>query len=802
MIALILAAATGLALLAPPGPEGVLLAALVTAATLGGTLLGSTFLASAAAFTLNVIIGSVASFALNKVVSALAGKPKAPKVQPFGVQASLRTGGDVPRSFILGTGVTAGSLVYANTWGQAGDTPNAYLTQVIALSDMPIKRVERLWVNGALMDFTGQGDPNDPAWGAAAGAVANEYIRAGVPYLWLKVLTGTQTAADPFLTGTVSSASRPWGSTRVGTGVAYAVVTIRFNRELFTGVPQYRFEVLGLPLYDPTLDSTAGGTGTHRFDNPATWDTNIESRQNPAIQLYNLLRGIRRGSDWVAGLQGVTAAQLPYARWADAIVACSNAGFRAGGEIAFDTELGDTVEALLASCEGRLTDNAGTSYALTIGAPGSAVASFTDDDIISTAEQSFTPFPGLADTVNGVIFTYPRPSQAYQVTQAPPLYDAALEAEDGGRRLPVTIEMPMVTSDEQAQRLAKAALAEARRARRHTLTLPPQFWPLEPGDVVSWTSARNGYTAKLFRVDGIVDLPDLDVLVDLTETDPADYDWDSETDYIPPVDGFLLPARPAAQATSITVSPHTLAVAGTDRRPAILLSWTGAPEDVIGLDWQVRLAATSALIGEGTAPGIAPGTSGSTILSTGLVPDTAYQVRGRWVPGSVRPVDWGSWLSVTTPAARFATADYADESVVLAKIAPAAMGQVLAQAIGAYAVNTSYVKLIEFNIPTAPRGGTVDLLGRVVEQVSGTTTGTQYSLLASWYPGNGVGNVELPLYFTADPSSLETAVKSHNTNVYAAIPAGFGGTVALWAKRDTGAVTFSSVALYAGIRLT
>jgi hypothetical protein len=223
----------------------------------------------------------------------------------------------------------------------------------------------------------------------------------------------------------------------------------------------------------------------------------------------------------------------------------------------------------------------------------------------------------------------------------------------------VTIDMPMVSNDEQAQRLAKAALKEARRARRHTLTLPPEYWALEPGDVVAWTSERNGYDAKLFRVDGIVDLPNLDVLVDLTETDPADYDWDGATEFVTVADGFLGAARPAIGSTSVSVAPHTITVGGVGRRPAILLSWTNAPGDVLGLDWQVRVAATGAMVAEGTAPGIEPSTNGSTPISSGLVADTAYEVRARWVPSTRRVVSWSSWLTVTTPDVRMGVAEFA-----------------------------------------------------------------------------------------------------------------------------------------------
>jgi hypothetical protein len=96
-----------------------------------------------------VVAASLAtSIGLSYAVRALSGQPKQ-STDSFGVQGKLAGGGDVPRSFGLGYHTTAGSLVYANTWGSGYDTPNAFLTQVIAVSDLPGEKLVGLWVNGA-----------------------------------------------------------------------------------------------------------------------------------------------------------------------------------------------------------------------------------------------------------------------------------------------------------------------------------------------------------------------------------------------------------------------------------------------------------------------------------------------------------------------------------------------------------------------------------------------------------------------------------------------------------------------------
>ena len=78
----------------------------------------------------------------------------------------------MPRSFGLGQHMTAGSLVYANYWGNGGETPNAYLTQVIAVSDLPREQLLEVWVGGEKVTLAGPVD-------AAMGQSVAEYHSSG-----------------------------------------------------------------------------------------------------------------------------------------------------------------------------------------------------------------------------------------------------------------------------------------------------------------------------------------------------------------------------------------------------------------------------------------------------------------------------------------------------------------------------------------------------------------------------------------------------------------------------------------------
>lgn len=610
-----------------------------------GGLLSSTFFSGALGGALLRIAVGVG---LSLAARALSGE-KPPEAG--GVKGKLQAGGDVSRSVVFGRTCTAGSLVYANTWGKSGKTPNAYFTQVIALADHPIRDLTGLWVNGEPVTI----DTSDTSYGDW-GFPVTEYKTGGDDnHLWIKWYDGTQTVADPFLVNTVSNSRYPYSNKRIGKGVAYAIVTAQIDEELFTGFPQFKFEIQGRKLYDISKDSTAGGSGTQRWSTPSTWGGDGDDLL--AVQVYNVLRGIIEQGTWLYGLQTVTGARLPAADWIAQVNKCRlqvqgpdglEPQFVTGGEITVDTPIGDAVDKLLTGGNARLIESAGI-YKIRVGEPDAPVAFFTDDEILSTEEQTFTPFFGLSETVNGITATYPEPNEGWNTKAAPPLYNATFEVEDGNRRLLTDVPMDYVYRSGQVQRLMKAALNEARRARRHTFVLPPSYWTLEPGDVISWTSERNGYVNKLMRVDGVTDKANLDVVVDLTEVDPSDYDWDPDTDYTPPVFAPIGTIRPTPQPIVDFAAVAAVAVDsnGNNRRCAILLSWDGDQPDVDQVMFEVRTAFDLGVIYVGRTERV---DVGSMLIAPGtLLPNTGYQIRARYNSyAGNRPFEWSDWISVTT----------------------------------------------------------------------------------------------------------------------------------------------------------
>lgn len=628
------------------------------------------------------ILTSIVLTGVQYVVKALTPKPKTDILsQPGGTSGKLQTGGIVPRSFIVGQAMTAGSLAYANTYGAeaaiaaaaalgkttaaVGNTPNDSFVQVIALSDIPVTGLAGLFVNGVEVTW------NPGATPTFEGIAIPEFNKNGKDYLFVRFYDGTQVAADAQLVQLFGSdPDRPYESTRIGTGVAYAVVTALVNQDLFPSFPQFKFVLDGVKLYDRRYDTSVGGSGSQRWADSSTW----AFTSNPIVIKENILRGISFAGQWVYGAQTVSAAQLPSASWAAAANECDVAidlvgggtepQFVAGGEIRFDVQPADTLDELNKADNGKLAEIGGV-YKVRVGAAGAAVFSFTDADILSTEQQTFDPFPSLGQTVNAITAKYISPADGWTPKDAPPLYDATLEVADGGRRQAADINYSFVSSGTQVQRLMRGARNEHRAMRQHALPMPPDAFVLEPLDIVSWTSTRNGYIAKLFDIFSAEDLPNLNMGIAVREVDPNAYDWTPATDEQPISEGSIVIVRPPAQAVVDWNAIAWTIVSDTDGRelPAIKLSWDFGSVDISGVRFEVRLASTSEAILTGETDRYSVG---ALIISANLIGNTAYQVRGQYIPTSVRDVAWSSWINVTTPDVRLSVA--ALDNIIQAKI--------------------------------------------------------------------------------------------------------------------------------------
>jgi len=595
-------------------------------------------------FITQLLVGTALSIAGTLLSQAMA-PPQAGQVDP-GVELNLQVGGNSPLTFIVGTTATAGHRVYAGSWGTSGGTPNAYFVDVIELSNAPIDSLAGLYVEKerATIIFA---EPH-----AEFGYPITQGRKGGVDHLWVKFYTGDQTVADPYLVSRFSThPQRPYGSDMVGRGTAYAIVTQRYERELWQGrTPGLLFEVNGLKLYDLRKDSSAGGSGAHRRNNPSTW----EFTRNPYTIAYNVaFMGVYVGTEWMWGLQNLPESRMPRSAWIAAMNESdrittgwgSKPQFQVGAEISANMQPVDFLDHIARSSLGRFIEVAG-SYKPRCGLPGAAVWSFTEGQISISDPRVVTPFPGLEATHNTIQSSYTEPLEAYGTKPAPDAFDAAMIAADGNRELVAGLTFPYVQDNDQAQRLAWSYLRDGRRFRTFQAAFHPVAWLLEPGDIIDGTLVNEGYSDKSFEILEMTGRRTFIQTLTLREVDPADFDPPPSAQQ-PWTVGPISTIYPVPQdVTGFQAFPDSFEDSdGVLRRPTIRIVYDGSKDDIRAIYVIVRLKSNSSVVFESEIPYSAPY---AAKLNGVFLPLTLYEVAIRYVPFTARETNLTAYQDVLT----------------------------------------------------------------------------------------------------------------------------------------------------------
>lgn len=655
------------ALIAGPLNADPITAAIVSAIGVGT----STFAAAVVGFFVNTL----ASVVLSALSMALQGRPTPPGIKT----KYTKEGGVNSASFIMGYYATAGTMVCPPMTHDvpASKTPRVMATYVISLGDIAGMTLERVIVDGTFMEF-------GPV--TAPYLIYDEYGQTEQnfykDYMWLKYHDGSQTTADPLLMSKYGSADvRPWTSDMVGKGVCYAIMNFWTSREHYKGPPVVRFEVMGIPLYDPRKDSTVGGSGSHRWGNLSTY----EQTTNPMVMIYNILRGVKlsTGKFWGGSCK---AADLPWANWiaqmnkCDFLVNLSGGGtekrYQAGCEVnVAEDEPAAIIEELLKACSGSISEMGGV-YRARAGTPDLPVFFFEDGDLLVNNVQEYSPYPGLASAHNAISASHPSPKGLWEDREAPPIFNEDMRTQDMGQLLMATVALPFVPYPKSVQRLMRAWLKDDRRWRRHTVSFGPYASAVETLDTISWTSERNGYVNKFFEVSAAsVSSSNLTNTVSMREINPSDYDWseDFEVPTNTPSSGWK-PVAPQEVPSWGVFAEVIYDDAGNTRRPAIRIVWDSSlsnrNEQV--LRYQVRINVTHEKVTSGSTRDI---DNGSLVISEGILPNTEYQVRGK-ISSKNRNV-WTAWTYVKTLNIKYKNQDldttvleYMADTATLAGIKP------------------------------------------------------------------------------------------------------------------------------------
>lgn len=408
-----------------------------------------------------------------------------------------------PRAFrktVLGSTAMATDIRYEEWSGSNQD----YCDWIICVASHAIDGIDEIWLNDEL------------AWTLAGGPQGKFVGYFSVPNI---ILEGTPGNAFSFASG-------QWNGAHRLTGCAYLQLRFKVTgnskkaESPFSSGPTTRLTIIGrgAKLYDPRRDSTVGGSGPMRADDQSTWryttDDGAVIGENLPLQILRVLLGWRitnpvTGAKKVAVGAGLPAKRLNLASFqiaaslAEELVNRSTGGseprFFGAGVISEGDDPKTTLDALCAACCGRFLDTAGR---LSFAVSHNDLAEAVTDEGLLTADVigAFTwdPDPTMEQTPNVVRGRYvdPSPNSLYQLIDYP---EVRIDSPDGIDRI-LPLDLGVVESPSQAQRIAKQVLQRKQYQRAFSASFDIRAWRWPVGKVVPFTFSPLGFNRKVFRV--------------------------------------------------------------------------------------------------------------------------------------------------------------------------------------------------------------------------------------------------------------------------------------------------------------
>lgn len=501
------------------------------------------------AFVINTVIG----FATRAISGRKKGAGHA--VQELTLEWSVE-----PGLAIFGQRRVAGTYVFRGT---SGDN-NKYLHYVVALARHQCEEIGTIYLDAD--------DISSASIDSGTGAVTTGRY-AGKVHIWKHLGTDAQTVDTA-----LDAAFTEWTSSHTLKGCAYIHIRMTFDQDVFpSGPPRNVFAVVkGQRVYDPRKDSTNGGSGTHRYDQPTTW----EWSNNAALCQSSYLTGgsLVYDSDDAKfrghlGF-GANPATLGSEYWASVIAAANicdeslsggaappsgaQPRYTCDGALSTGNILSDNMDQLLTASAGQLVAS-GSLYRLYAGAYESPTITLDEDDL--SGDIDLAPHTPRADRYNAVSGTY-FSKVTWQEQEFKPRTDSNYVLRDGGRQVFRNIELPFTTDEYRAQRLAEVHLNQS--DNQAVLKWPGQIscWKVRLWETVKVSVAELGYSEKVFRCIGWEPREDGGVDLELREESSGSYADPATAEYADPniVAGVGNQPDALAPPTNFTATPAASAI--------------------------------------------------------------------------------------------------------------------------------------------------------------------------------------------------------------------------------------------------
>lgn len=463
--------------------KAVVIAAIMVSIPGGAGILAS--LGSTAMFTTQFLVYA----GLGIAMSALAPKPK--DISNFGGKSNrgynvTQTGSALDHQVIYGKMKTAGVRVFDTTTG----TDNVQLHRVLAFAGHEIESFEQIYINDEVATIDGSGNVTSPS------------LYSGLVTIKEHLGTADQ-AADSSLISAVSG----WTGDHRLRGIAYLYVKLTYDTDAFpNGVPEVSAVIKGKKVYDPRNATTA-------------WS------DNPALCVRDYLTatgyGLGEATANINDTAFTTAANICDETSTDA----GTTRYTANGAFTTGTTPQDLLEGLITSMGATLWYTQG-AWNIKAAKWTTTVLDLNEDDLRSGI--SLSTRHSRRDNFNTVNGTFRGDESNWQVTDFPPVTNAAFVTADGGLDSTLDMDLPFTDNSIESRRIARIMLERNRQQLQFQASFGLRAFQVQTGDNVRITNTRLGWTNKEFEVVswtfGLQNEYDLQVEMTLKEISESVFD--------------------------------------------------------------------------------------------------------------------------------------------------------------------------------------------------------------------------------------------------------------------------------------
>lgn len=384
-------------------------------------------------------------------------------------------------NWVFGETAMPVQIIYTEVHGSKKDKA----TIIYAGAAHQIHSYGDLYINDELITFSG----ND-ATGAWAGAVSR-YTNLG---------TEGQTALTP--------PGSTWPSTARGRGFPH--FCLQFNLEhdkLKNGVPDRITQVIkAMPVYDPRLDTTVGGSGSHRADDQTTWEyTNggTDIGANWALIDLAYILGWYNNGKLVFG-RGADPEDIDYASFISAANACDALidaipRYHIGGIERIDGDHDRVISALEATIGGKIAKPGGKYHCWAPYDDLVALETISEDDLIRDVGVHFQDARSIENIYNVGVGQFINPDILYLPDSYPEVRETGAITDHGRERL-MQYDTPFLQHEKRCQRVILQQIRRSIFGRVWQVPVGPKYFRRTVFDVLNLNIRETNFTDTFVRV--------------------------------------------------------------------------------------------------------------------------------------------------------------------------------------------------------------------------------------------------------------------------------------------------------------